>query len=46
MFNNIFNTAKAHIKGGKKYPKINVINIENSRNFEEVKKQLLDIFDN
>ena len=29
-----------------KYPKINVINIENSRNFEEVKKQLLDIFDN
>ncbi len=23
MFTNIFNTAKAHIKGGKKYPKIN-----------------------
>ena len=29
-----------------KYPKINVINIENSRDFEEVKKQLLDILDN
>lgn len=23
MFNSIFNSAKAHIKGGKKYPKIN-----------------------
>ena len=25
MFTNIFNSAKAHIKGGKKYPKINGI---------------------
>lgn len=25
MFLNIFNSAKAHIKGGKKYPKINGI---------------------
>ena len=23
LFTHIFNTAKAHIKGGKKYPKIN-----------------------
>ena len=36
MFSNIFNTAKAHIKGGKKYPKI-----DGTVTFKETKEGVL-----
>ena len=36
MFTNIFSSAKAHIKGGKKYPKI-----DGTVTFKEIKNGIL-----
>ena len=40
MYEPIFYNVKADIKGGKKYPNINVINIANDRDLDIVKQEI------